>query len=548
MIDVLSDHPALGAVGLALVHFVWQGAAIAAGTAALLAVLRRQSANVRYLIACAALAAMAVTPVITAVASAATHAPGASGAAFAATVVDVGASRLFSRWLGSRPGVLSVVVFAWLAGVALLTVRLAHAWLAVRAFTSRATTPLRDDWRMRVQMLARRVGVSRVLRMTESSALDVPAVVGWLRPMLVVPASVFAGLAPAQLDAILAHELAHVRRHDFLVNLGQTVVETLLFYHPGVWWISSRIRIERELCCDDAAAAVCGDPVTYARALASLEGLRQGSPALAVAANGGSLMKRIQRLLDVNRRTSERAPAWAIVLVSLSLALVPAFANHVAAQAPADRQTAPLVIGGSQAAPHKIGGAPPVYPADAKAAGEAGMVFVTAVIDAEGDVADATVLRAASPRLGQAAVDAIRTWKYQPTLVNGVPTPVSITITVNFSLDESSGAITSTRAPAFAASSDALRVGGAVSEPRKVRHVPPAYPDDARAAGIEGTVILDALIDADGYVTDVEVLQSVPMLDRAAVEAVKQWRYLPTLLNGEARPIWMTITIKFTLQ
>jgi TonB family protein len=396
-------------------------------------------------------------------------------------------------------------------------------------------------------MLARRVGVSRVLQMTESSALDVPAVVGWLRPMLVVPASVFAGLAPAQLDAILAHELAHVRRHDFFVNLGQTVVETLLFYHPGVWWVSSRIRIERESCCDDAAVAVCGDAATYARALASLEVLRQGSPALAVAANGGSLMKRIQRLLDVNRRTSEPAPAWAIVLVVLSLALLPAFADHVAAQAP-DRQTAPLEIGGPLAAPRKIGGATPVYPADAKAAGEAGMVFVTAVIDALGNVADATVLRAASPRLGEAALDAIRTWKYQPTQVTGVPTPVSITIAVNFSLDGSSGASTSTRTPAFAVPSDTLRVGGSVAEPRKVHNVPPAYPDDARAAGIEGTVILDALIDAEGYVADVEVLQSVPMLDRAAVEAVKQWRYLPTLLNGEARPVWMTVTINFTLQ
>ena len=99
-----------------------------------------------------------------------------------------------------------------------------------------------------------------------------PTVIGWLKPVVLLPASALAGLTPRQLEAILAHELAHIRRHDYLVNLLQTLVETLLFYHPAVWWLSRRIRVERENCCDDLAVSLCGDPVAYAAALADLEG------------------------------------------------------------------------------------------------------------------------------------------------------------------------------------------------------------------------------------------------------------------------------------
>src|SRR4029078_2673053 len=110
--------------------------------------------------------------------------------------------------------------------------------------------------------------------------------------MIVVPVSALAGLSPQYVEALLAHELAHVRRSDYLVNVIQSVIETLVFYHPAVWWLSRQIRIEREMCCDDLAAATCDDRVTYAHALASLEELRSSTPALAIAADGGELLTR----------------------------------------------------------------------------------------------------------------------------------------------------------------------------------------------------------------------------------------------------------------
>ena len=154
-----------------------------------------------------------------------------------------------------------------------------------------------------------------------------PTVIGWLKPVVLLPTSALAGLAPNQMEAILAHELAHVRRHDYIVNLFQTVVETLLFYHPAVWWLSRRIRAERENCCDDLAVSLCGDPVAYAAALAELEGLRSTTGDLVLAATGGSLLQRVRRLLGVPTHAG-RAPGWLaaglalLVVISMSAGAV----------------------------------------------------------------------------------------------------------------------------------------------------------------------------------------------------------------------------------
>src|SRR5262249_6671834 len=129
-----------------------------------------------------------------------------------------------------------------------------------------------------------------------------------------LPIASIAALSPAQVEAILAHELAHIRRHDYAVNLLQTLVETLLFYHPAVWWLSARIRTEREHCCDDVAIAMCGDPVGYAKALAELEVFRSTAGTLAMAASGGSLIDRVRRILRMPVTDEPRSASWAATL------------------------------------------------------------------------------------------------------------------------------------------------------------------------------------------------------------------------------------------
>jgi hypothetical protein len=158
-----------------------------------------------------------------------------------------------------------------------------------------------------------------MVRYVCSKAVESPAVIGWLRPIVVLPLSALAGLTPWQIEAIIAHELAHIRRWDAWVNLFQVATETLLFYHPAVWWVNRVIRNEREHCCDDVAVAACGNAPGYARALALLEESRSAA-ALVMAANGGALTSRIGRLLGVKRASrSISAPSIAVLAV-LSIA------------------------------------------------------------------------------------------------------------------------------------------------------------------------------------------------------------------------------------
>jgi beta-lactamase regulating signal transducer with metallopeptidase domain len=320
-IDLLVGRPFAEALGWALVHSLWQDALVAALAAVALATLCRTAADVRYVVASLALTLMLALPAVTAWTTFAALAPGASLAAQTAEAggppapaleAPVPAGGAMASIATPAPGArlhrwFSVVVLTWLAGVFVLSLRLLAGWLIVQRLRLRAASPAPAALGAALARLIRRLHLRRPIALRLSGAVDVPTVIGWLKPILLLPASALAGLSPEHLEAILAHELAHVRRHDYLVNLLQSVVETLLFYHPAVWWISRRVRIEREHCCDDLAVSLCGDPVRYAHALAALERWRGERPALALAASGGSLVARIRRLLGAPAAHDGRA-------------------------------------------------------------------------------------------------------------------------------------------------------------------------------------------------------------------------------------------------
>ena len=331
-IEALWSLPFARPVAWALAHFLWQGALVGLLLAGALALFGKKSSSARYAIAAGAMVVLLALPVVTALwlapteeAGTAFHPesaalsvpsdaldPSVNGAPVSReTAVPAAALRL-------QPLLPWFFVF-WLAGGAVLSFYTLGGWLQARRLERRGTRPVPERWEEVVAELRCRLGIARLVRILESSVVPVPAVVGWLRPVILVPASALTGLSPRQLEAILAHELAHVRRHDYLINLLQTVVETLLFYHPVVWWVSRVVRQEREHCCDDLAVAVCGDRLVYARALADLEGLRAPSPRLAMASNGGSLLARIRRLAGVPSGPSSRS--W--LAGALALGLLP---------------------------------------------------------------------------------------------------------------------------------------------------------------------------------------------------------------------------------
>jgi beta-lactamase regulating signal transducer with metallopeptidase domain len=319
-------------LGLTLLHFLWQGVAVAAVAAVALALSRR--AVVRYVVALVALAAMVAAPVVTFAVLQSGGSPDESMMVFAnpSSPAELHVAQPGSHaraavaekdaGMGLSATSLLWLVQAWFAGVLLFSVRTAGGLLVIARLRRREAVPVSEKLLCLCVRLQERLGLERAVRYCESVQLDAPAVAGWFRPVVFLPATALTGLSEAQLETVIAHELAHVQRLDGLVNLFQIAVETLLFYHPGVWWLSRRVREEREHCCDDVAISVCGNAVEYARALTLMEEWRS-APALAMAVNRSPLAARITRLLGMGTTGSAvRSAGLAAGILCLTAALV----------------------------------------------------------------------------------------------------------------------------------------------------------------------------------------------------------------------------------
>jgi beta-lactamase regulating signal transducer with metallopeptidase domain/uncharacterized protein involved in exopolysaccharide biosynthesis len=327
------NHSIMRQVGWMLLHSLWQGALVAMVFVVLRSVLCRRSANLRYLAGCLCLVALVAAPLLTLLIArgpSPASSPGVSvgavragGAASALSVAGLGRSdarngRYWSLDRGTDffARLAPVLASVWALGVVFSSVRLTRSYWWVRRIRTRDTEPVDAGWIETLDHLRCRLGVSRPVRLLKSALVEVPTVIGWVRPVILLPAATLAGLTPGQLETILAHELAHVRRLDYVVNAFQCLVEALMFYHPVAWWISRCIREERENCCDDLVINVCGDRLGYARVLATLEGLRAELPEWAFAASGGSLLNRIRRLVG---RTNDRGRVTAREMSGLGL-------------------------------------------------------------------------------------------------------------------------------------------------------------------------------------------------------------------------------------
>ena len=299
---------------------------------------RRSSAIVRYRTACAALIAMVVLPVVTVLSTSQTTSADFAPLDLSVGLLEGGTTTMDDAPVqgvrGERPQRQSLrawVFGLWLLGVAALSVLHLAGFRRTRQLRTHGVAGAGLEWEVVVRELSRRMGIKRVVRVFKSSLVSVPTVVGWLTPVILIPASAFAGMPADQLRYIIAHELAHVRRSDYLINLFQVVAETLFFFHPAMWWVSGQIRQEREHCCDDMAAMVGGDRFAYARALLSLEEMRSFSHGYAVNATGGSLLRRIRRMLGGYGMYQLNRPSVAGVTLAAFL-IVGATAISVTAQ------------------------------------------------------------------------------------------------------------------------------------------------------------------------------------------------------------------------
>jgi len=316
------------ALGRALLHFLWQGALIGLLAALALRLLRDARPQARYAVACAALALCALVPMGYVIAQ--MHVPATPDVTMAANETaritgQASATRdLAPGWSSRLDAALPTIVLLWAAGAGALSLRMIAGLLWIARLRATPQRPMQREWQARLDALVQRFGLRRPVALRIIESLSSPVSAGWFRPVVLLPAGLLTRMPADLIEALLAHELAHIRRHDYLINLLQNLAEALLFYHPVTWWLSRRIRDEREHIADRLAAEVTQQPRRLAMALSELaewscsHAPSPSTPTLAQAAHGGHLMSRIEQLVRPGTRPVRGGVALPLVGVAIA--------------------------------------------------------------------------------------------------------------------------------------------------------------------------------------------------------------------------------------
>ena len=330
-------------IGLVLFHFAWQATVIALLSGILLFVLKNAGSKVRYAVCCLSMFLMVALPVIFAFSnlikdpdsfnvSALKQLPPIDtkeefyngkliGITYRTGETQISSYEELMFYVNRYTPFISII---WMFGVLLIIVYRIYGFSKIRSLIRQAHLLVETSWETKIKELMRKIGIKKKITFLQSRGIESPAVIGFLKPFLLIPVSFFTGVESICIEAILLHELAHIKRYDYLVNIIQLIVETLGFFHPAVWWISRQIRRERENCCDDFAVEILGDKLIFAKALVQLEEMRQHT-ALVIAANGSNLSNRISRLLgkksNINGSSVFDFAATSLVIIFLAASL-----------------------------------------------------------------------------------------------------------------------------------------------------------------------------------------------------------------------------------
>jgi TonB family protein len=423
--------------------------------------------------------------------------------------------------------------------------------------------------------LQRTLGTRTEVR--HSTRVSQPVTFGMRKPVVLVPESLRTQPPDIQ-RAVIGHELIHVKRHDWAWLLVEEFALSLFWFHPAAWWVASRIQLAREEVVDELAVLLTGRRRPYVEALLAFSDPLSIVPTAAFARRR-HLLRRIALISREDLMSSKRIVAsCAVVALVLPLSAwraVSAFPLHASfAQAsgrptgagPLEQRAHPVTP--ENPVPRRVHYEPPAVPDVTETA--SGRITVKITVDSSGTVAEArptnvavkgdgfdiaadyvpakldALISSLNPEAASnarqavtafvdSAVTSVRAWRYDPP----AEAPLTFNITIRFG-DEPEQMAFSSRD-----SGKALRVGGTIKPPIKITDARPVYPEDARAAGISGVVIIEARIGVDGGVEEAHVIKSIPALDQAALDAVKQWKFVPTLMNGEPVAVIMTVTINF---
>ena len=685
IVHELSGQWIVHAVGWTLLHFCWQGTLVAAMLACVLRLL--ENSRSRYVAACVALALMVVMPAATLahlgmadyrIALALRNAPVESGSALLVQAGDgVAGGPWAVRAAADLDRAMPWVLLAWMAGAVLFLVRLSVGFGVARRMRWVGVEPAPAALQEAFARLKQQMGLLRPVKLLHSALIEVPTVIGWLRPVVLIPVSCFTGLSEAQIEAILCHELAHIRRYDYLVSVCQSFVEALLFYHPAVWWVSRQVRRERECCCDEVAVALGGDVLMYARALKTMEERRSLYPEVALGVNGGVLTMRIKRLLGYTEKSvASQAVSIALlaaIVVTVGAAvgkLAYAQSGDAASTAAADSQSAAAALEEAKAQVHaseaelkaklaeeqeartrelrerlaqmdtlsaemrrqveeakqiasdktgtqedmqKQDGAMRGLSAEQQKRLEESMQRVqetmkkmntaefqrqmeaSAALSTEKMAEMQKQLEAArksmedsaemqrqlqakidSPdfkkqieeanRLAQERLNSPEFKKQMEQAQERLNNPEfqkqinEMMARMRAQMDETKRQLNTSAghgdllaqesappSPPAPAERKPVPVSAGVIQGLAISRPQPVYPDDAKKAGVQGIVVLHAIISKAGTVEQLQVVSGPEMLRASALDAVRQWTYKPYLLNGQPTEVETTINVNYTL-
>jgi beta-lactamase regulating signal transducer with metallopeptidase domain len=323
----------VAALGWSLLHSLWQGALIALLLGIVLLFLQKRSSNLRYTLAASSLG-------LTLIAFFGTfaylfNAAKSQQQAFNDTLYivtqenytefanQIGNQSLFSIFLEYFNQHLPIIVVFWLLGVLVLSLRFLGGLSYLKRLRYTQNQEIGEHWQERLNSIKSQIGLNKSVQLLESALIKVPMVIGYMKPLVLLPIGTINALSAAEVEAILAHELAHIKRNDYLINLIQSIIDVLFFYHPAVWWMSNTVRTERENCCDDLALAVTGNSLIIAKALASLESIRQRSYHLSLAFTGNKnqLFNRISRLLGQPMKKNNHFVEGLVAVIVIILCL-----------------------------------------------------------------------------------------------------------------------------------------------------------------------------------------------------------------------------------
>ena len=560
-------HPLLVRLGTTMLHALWEVLLLGLLSWMGLLLLRRQPSTARYAFACSGLVLMVVAPLLT------FFWIGSGSETTSSLFLQVQSGALQAAPAGDRSGwrnllLQTSVMLPWLAilwtmGVSAMVLRLAGGiWWLNRTYLAQAQ-PLSEPWLAHLRPLAQRMGLKHAVPLLESHVADTPLVIGWFKPVILIPTSALLHLSPEALEAVLAHELAHVLRLDYLANLLQCLAEAILFFHPAAWWLSHQIRELREHCCDDAAAALCGNPMILAEGLSALERLRRSlhsNPEPALAAAKGKLMSRITRLFQPQAAPAPSLRGFITTFVSASLLGAAAL---TAQQATTAKKAVPSKA--SKAAMPSLRIAyqppPPPYPAEARAKTIQGLVVLRMMINSAGlpELVEATE----GPKELQAGALAYgKGWRFQPRPqadagtqafqlnllfeLKGTPEAAELLS----KLPKATGPSATVEIIARAVQASEGLISDFEFSRIKIAHQPkaPDYPAEAKVRGIQGTVVVSITIDEDGNPTAVEALEGPEELRPTAIEYAKGWTFEPAIVNGKPIKARFKLTMPFKLR